>query len=193
MEHGSAPTCGPSWSFSSSSRRWEHSTLASSISKPTCMALSGLAFSLSLNSLKYTKRQYGNRIKCNENSRPIVPEGVFVLHVCAFCTFSIAVFEFFLVILLFLFLFFLDLESSFHKAKLFPFGIDKAVWMLNNIQFTFCLYPLPWMVIVGLVANRSQNGPNGRTAENWQKTVNKWTCESLEETQKKKNTSHVNK
>lgn len=35
--------------------------------------------------------------------------------------------SFFLVILLFLFLFFLDLESSFHKAKLFPFGIDKAV------------------------------------------------------------------
>lgn len=37
---------------------------------------------------------------------------------------------------------------------------------------------------MGQVANRGQDRLNGRSAENWQETVNKWTCKSLKETQR---------
>lgn len=64
MKHGH--TCGLSWS-SWSSRKWLHSTLAKSSSKPTSMALSALTSSLSLYSLKCIKQ---NRDKVMRRAGP---------------------------------------------------------------------------------------------------------------------------
>lgn len=64
MKHGH--TCGLSWS-SWSSRKWLHSTLAKSSSKPTSMALSALTSSLSLYSLKCIKQ---NRDKVMRRAEP---------------------------------------------------------------------------------------------------------------------------